>query len=228
MNLFFENLALRLKPAVFDLGGGQAVKLSGLVGAGKDKLVYRIQGRDEVLKVLREHRPGGENAILQEISGEAPVRNLGIAVVPSLRHDPRGRWAIKRYVPEPTVRHLIKAGSPLIYTEHFVRALFALTSTLRDAKVMMDLTPRNWVFRGDPEPAQLLSLEPILLPALKKWGTFEETCLPLWLGSGPLFRIKAKRLATLRRSWEEDERFSCWRCYFGEAFPVLGPRWKID
>lgn len=224
MNYRLHAVRLWLKPVTLHLGNGDSVKLSRMVGKGKDKYVYKIRGQEQAVKVLRQNNRGDNSSILREAQHEKILHDYGIESAPCLRYDPNGNWIIKEYVRDPTVRALIESRSELVYSEALVSALFTLNERLRRANTWMDLNPSNWVlkFRGDA--SYLLSLEPVM----EEGGflPFPGLFLPLWIGKFNNLRMSAKRHRELKAAWEREGRFVFWRKYFGKKFPAVH-FWKV-
>jgi hypothetical protein len=217
MNRGLHAVRLRLKPVTLHLGDGDSVKLSKMVGKGKDKYVYKILGQEQVVKVIRQKNRG--SCILREAQHEKILRDYGIESAPYLRYDPKGNWIIKEYVRDPTVRDLIKSRSELIFSEALVSALFALNERLCRAKIWMDMNPANWVLKFSGDTSYLLSLEPIIEE--DRFLPFPGLFLPLWIREFKNFRMSTKRHRELKTAWEREDRFVFWRKYFGKKFPTL-------
>ena len=227
MDKRIENLLLRIRPAVYDLGGGERVRLHSLVGSGRHKKVYKLAGSNEVIKVLKAPTRPEEGSLLDEVRNEEILRELGIAFAPARRHDPAGRWLIKEHAPDPTIRQLAKARSAVLFTEALVSALVDVLHRLRRADAWMDMGTPNWILRRRDGRPYLVSLEPdIVTPSPRPWPWFEDTYLPMWLGVRPR-RISARRHEALRGAWANDPRFAPWRAAFGPTLPALGLFWEI-
>ncbi|MFC1888285.1 hypothetical protein ACFL4G_00875 [Thermodesulfobacteriota bacterium] len=211
------------KPGGFKLGNGERVNLCQFVGSGREKDVYRIRGRNEVIKIQTRGRP----KVLEDPKYENILKELGIAYAASHQYDPERKWIIQEYVPEPTIGSLIKSDSELIFKDQLVYALFVLQEKLRKADAWMDMNPGNWVLRNS-QPPYLLSLEPaVVMPADDEWPPFQNTFLLFWIGHRRPFHITAEELQRLRKSWEQDKKFLFWRKYFGPSLPEPGMHWKI-
>ena len=219
MNRGLHTVRLRLKPVTLHLGDGDSVKLSKMVGKGKDKYVYKILGQEQTVKVIRQKNRGDNSCILREAQHEKILRDYGIESAPYLRYDPKGNWIIKEYVRDPTVRDLIKSRSELIFSEALVSALFALNEKLCRAKIWMDMNPANWVLKFSGDTSYLLSLEPVIEE--DRFLPFPGLFLPLWIRKCKNFRMSTKRHRELKTAWEREDRFVFWRKYFGKKFPTL-------
>jgi hypothetical protein len=217
VNRGLHTVRLRLKPITLHLGDRDSVKLSNMVGKGKDKYVYKILGQEQVVKVIRQKNRG--SCILREAQHEKILRDYGIESAPYLRYDPKGNWIIKEYVRDPTVRDLIKSRSELIFSEALVSALFALNERLCRAKIWMDMNPANWVLKFSGDASYLLSLEPVIEE--DRFLPFPGLFLPLWIREFKNFRMSTKRHRELKTAWEREDRFVFWRKYFGKKFPTL-------
>lgn len=222
------NLALWFRPARFHLGNEETIRLSRLLGYGSEKLVFKISGRQEAIKVRRKKAKSFQNSILQEIQHEQAFKKTGIDFARLHRFDPQGRWLIREYIPEPTIRQFLKANSETLYCQPLLDALTELLQKLGRARKMMDMNPANWVLRFKERRPILLSLEPILDFSVQNgWPSFENVFLPLWLGHHPPFRMKNKQWINWQRRWKIEPRYCLWRKYFGENFPELHHPWKI-
>jgi hypothetical protein len=213
---------LRVRALRFDLGNGERLKLDKLVGRGREKDVYRIAGRQEVIGINKLQ----QSNIVMEVRNEEILRSMEIDSVRTLRYDPQGRWIIKEYIPEPTVSDLLRSGSNVVFQEPLVLALTALLEKLRRAGMWMDMGPNNWVLRFRGDTPYLLNLEaPGLEPVREGAPRFENVFLPMWVGYPIPILMSAGQEQELRKQWRKADEFVFWRKHFGETLPEPDREW---
>jgi len=235
-----EAIKRRLRPCRIELHPGETVVLGMRVGRGHYKDVFRIRGREHVLKILNDHsqHAQGRRGILLEVEGEAKLRELGIAFAASSAHDPEGRWIITEHVPERTIADLIRLRSRAMLSAELAEATAHVIERLRSASCMMDMGTPNWSLRHTVSGPRLVALEAAIKSDNGDPLWFECTYLPLWImhlarielraGSHrDLFRITADDLENLQDAWALDEAFAEWRQRFGAKLPDPHPPWTV-
>jgi len=215
---------LWLRALKLDLGNGENLALNKFVGHGREKHVYKIRGRQEVIGIKK----GDRGHLLEEVRNEKVLRKLGIDYAHALRHDPEGKWIIKEYIPEPTVRDLLRSGSEIIFQEPLVQALTVLLDKLSGAGMWMDLGPDNWVLKFKGKTPYLLTLEAPGVDAVDETSpAFESVFLPMWVGYPiPIF-MSQEQEQELKARWQRDDAFLFWRKHFGATLPEIDREWDF-